>query len=58
MLTLEKEAQSKSPEELTKMIDDRTYELEEARWQIRVMTAQLRRLTKIKETAQVGTQAS
>jgi hypothetical protein len=55
MLTLEKEAQSKSPEELTKMIHDRTNELEEARWQIRVMTAELRRLAKIKETAQVAT---
>ncbi len=55
MLTLEKEAQSKSPEELTKMINDRTNELDEARWQIRVMTAQLRRLTKIKKSAQVGT---
>jgi RNA polymerase sigma factor (sigma-70 family) len=53
MLTLEKEAHSKSPEELSKMINDKTNELEEARWQIRVMTAQLRRLTKIKETAQV-----
>jgi RNA polymerase sigma factor (sigma-70 family) len=55
MLTLEKEAHSKSPEELTEMINERTNELEEARWQIRVMTAQLRRLTKIKETAQFET---
>ena len=52
MLTLEKEAHSKSPEELNKMIQDRTNELEEARWQVRVMDAQLRRLKKIKEAAQ------
>ena len=54
MLTLEKEAHSKSPEELTRMINARAGELEEARWQLRVMTAQLRRLTKIKENAQAG----
>jgi RNA polymerase sigma factor (sigma-70 family) len=54
MLTLEKEAHSKSPEELNKMIHDRTNELEEARWQVRVRDAQLRRLKKIKEAAQDG----
>jgi RNA polymerase sigma factor (sigma-70 family) len=55
MLALEKEADSKSPQELTEMINQVTYGLEDARWQIRVLNAQLRRLTKIKEAAEVGT---
>jgi RNA polymerase sigma factor (sigma-70 family) len=54
MLTLEKEAQSKSPADLATMIQERTNKLEEARWEVRVLEAQLRRLKKIKETAQVG----
>ncbi len=55
ILTLEKEAHGKSAEELNTMIRDRTDELEDARWQVRVMDAQLRRLKKIKEDARVGT---
>ncbi len=54
ILTLEKEAHGKSPEELNTMIRDKTVELEEARWQVRAMDAQLRRLKKIKEAARVG----
>jgi RNA polymerase sigma factor (sigma-70 family) len=57
MLTLEKEAHSKSPDELDKMIQDRTKRLEEARWQVRVMEAQLRRLKMIREATQDGTRS-
>jgi RNA polymerase sigma factor (sigma-70 family) len=55
MLALEKETQNKSPAELTTMIQERTNELAEERWVVRVLEAQVRRLMKIRETAQVGT---
>ncbi len=50
MITLEKEARGKSPKEIDKMIETRVRALEIARWEIRVMDAQLRRLKVIKQT--------
>jgi len=50
MITLEKEAHGKSPVEIDKMIKDKASKLEEARWEVRVMDAQLRRLNAIKRT--------
>jgi hypothetical protein len=55
MLTLEKETQDKSPAELATMIQERTNELAEERWVVRVLEAQVRRLMMIRETAEVGT---
>jgi len=49
MITLDKEAQGKSPEEINKMIEGKASALEKARWDIRVMDAQLRRLQSIKQ---------
>jgi len=50
MITLEKEVRGKSPEELDTMIQARAGALEKARWEIRMMDAQLRRLRAIKQT--------
>jgi RNA polymerase sigma factor (sigma-70 family) len=51
MMTFEKEARGKSSQELEKMIEDKAKDLEEARWQVRVIEAQLRRLKAIKQSA-------
>ncbi len=48
MITFEKEARGKSPDELDKMIQDKAAALDEARWQVRVLDAQLRRLNSIR----------
>jgi RNA polymerase sigma factor (sigma-70 family) len=50
MIALEKEARGKSPEQLDEMIRTRAGALEKARWEIRVMDAQLRRLKVIQQS--------
>lgn len=50
MITLEKEVRGKSPEVIAEMIRDRASALEKARWEVRVMDAQLRWLKAIKQT--------
>jgi hypothetical protein len=53
MITLEKEARGKSPEQLDEMIRARAGALEKARWEIRVMDAQLRRLKVIQQAGAI-----
>jgi RNA polymerase sigma factor (sigma-70 family) len=48
MITFEKEASGKSPEELDKMIQEKAQSLDDARWEVRVIDAQLRRLKSIR----------
>ncbi|WP_210420566.1 RNA polymerase sigma factor [Aquisphaera giovannonii] len=49
MITMEKEARGKSPQEIDRMIQAKAGALEKARWDVRMMDAQLRRLRAIRQ---------
>jgi hypothetical protein len=50
MIKLEEEARGKSSGEIDQMIQDKAGELEKARWSVRLLDAQLRRLKVIRQT--------
>jgi hypothetical protein len=54
MITLEKEASGKSSDQIETMVQQRAGALEAARWQVRVLDAQIRRLKVIKQTRHVS----
>ena len=51
MIKLEEEARGKPAGEIDQMIEDKAGELEKARWSVRLMDAQLRRLKAIRQTS-------